>query len=306
MILTRRLVGRHGRTPSILDRTAIVLLATMAAILGAANTVRAACADGPDTAVAIQFADSVFVGRVVALSNLHRSATMEVLEIWKGPDLSGQVEVEGASSGSTVVGPDDRFYVLGSTYLVVPNGSGPPFFDDTCSGTMPYTALGGQIPAEYTDAVGAVTARIPAVAASESPASNPLSGVDGSVLFLSVGGAAVAALAFWLVRRRRKTRGVSPGAESARFVATENQPAREKDELETQLPRAPQESASPGRHQKRSSRRQAKQDRSRSNGVRDGVGGKRSRRFGRSGLSNLEAVRKKTRRIKARQRRGRS
>ncbi len=252
----------------------------------------------------MQFADSVFIGRVVALSDLHRAATMEVLEIWKGPDLSERVEVQGASSSSAVVGPNDRLYVLGGTYLVVPFGRASPFYDDACSGTILYAPRGGQIPAEYRDAVGAENPRIPA-AAESSPRPVPSGAVDGSVLLLGGGAVLLAALAIWFLGRRKKTRGVSPGPEPI-FAVPEVHPApREQNPPDSSLAPSPGKSTSSDRPQKRRSPRHAKGNRARSNGARSGAGAKGPPRFGRSGLSNLESVRRKTRRFKAKQRKAR-
>jgi hypothetical protein len=114
---------------------------------------RAACAGPVPQAEGVAAASSVFVGRVVALTDLDRTATMDVVEVWKGPNLPRQVIVHGGGLDTAeALDADDRTYKVGLTYLVVPDNSAPPFFDSTCSATTAFSPAGA-IPADLVDAV---------------------------------------------------------------------------------------------------------------------------------------------------------
>lgn len=291
----------------------------------------AACASPPDPVAAMTMADVVFVGSVAEVSDLGRVATMDVLEIWKGPDIGTPVVVNGSFSGGDVVGSNDRTYQLGQTYLVVPFGTRAPFFDEVCSATRTFTPSGGTIPGPYQQAVGAVTARVPTPSAAAEP------GGGGSTGPLVVGGVAglcaLMALVVWRMRRKQKPTRVKLGTappEVARPAAREeslprpkpSRAARKKQRADKKAAKkaaklagkkaeAPGidpgkrrgrsrretvagEVASSGRRSRRERRdKKAKAGRSRSARAP-------SVRFSRSGISNLEAMRKKTRRVKGR------
>lgn len=283
----------------------LTALAVLAAALAASTSAAYAQCGPPSTLErSLAQAEVVFVGRVVAVEDLNRQATMEVVEIWKGPDISGSVQVQGASSASQAVGPDDRTYVLGATYLVVPFGSSSPYYDDACSATMPYTPQGGQIPAQYRDAVGASAARLPAVTAPGETAAPPDGGLS---LPIWIGGGAVVLLALWLATRRRKkasraTRDPEPAmpvAPPPQLEEPAEQPANEREPAGKPARRK----TKPGKGKK--SRRTApavkKARRARRTRAVPSPQTARPSRFGKSGLSNLETVRKKSRKIKRKQ-----
>ena len=145
---------------SIRRFTISVLLALGAGLvmIGNADPAYAACAESPDIVEALTEADVVFVGSVYSVSSNDRIAVMEVVEVWKGPDLQAAVGVHGDDPHNPGVGPDDRTFEVGRTYLVVPENGKPPFQDSLCTATMLYRPT-GEIPPEYKYAVGASQVR---------------------------------------------------------------------------------------------------------------------------------------------------
>ena len=190
------------RRPQWWRLAVVALIAAAAAVVIPPPAAHAACGSVVDQASAIRQADSVFVGRVVDTADFSRLATIDVLEIWKGDDLAPRVIVNGSFSGSPQIGPNDRVFTLGATYLVVPFGSRSPFFDEACSGTALFSPLGGLIPPQFHDAVGATTGRVvnQQIASDEAP--QP---AGGPALWLYAGGGllVVALVALTLRRRRR-------------------------------------------------------------------------------------------------------
>ena len=156
--MTRR-GGLHFRS-GIAARILLASIVVSTAAVVAAVPAHAACNSPVDQIDAAARADSVFVGLVTNVSDSSRKATIQVLETWKGPDLPAEVSVNGSFAGSSAIGPNDRTFTLGATYLLIPFGSRPPFFDEACSGTGLYVPAGGVIPARFHDAVGATTARL--------------------------------------------------------------------------------------------------------------------------------------------------
>ena len=262
-------------------------------VTGTVAPARAACNKPVDQITAMNLADSVFVGQVMELSDVNRVATMRVLEIWKGPDLGAQVTVNGSFSGSPQVLLSDRTYVLGATYLVVPFGRRSPFFDEACSGTRPYSPLGGQIPPQFQNAVGTPTARMPAAFGVADDTSDG-SGRAGSLL---IGGGVLAALGLVLLARRRRKRAAAAATKDA--SAQPYRPPGTPATLRRKPVREPVEpkvfAAVAGRKTRRSQRTPRVPP----------ADNMRSSRFSKSGLANLEAVRKKTRRIREKQRKAR-
>jgi hypothetical protein len=250
----------------------------------------AACNTTVDQVVAVRQADSVFVGRVTELADFNRSATMAVLEIWKGPDLPASVVVNGSFSGSPQVGANDRTYVLGATYLVVPFGNRAPFFDEACSGTGLYSPAGGLIPGQFHDAVGATTGRIPDIPAATTPGSDEPAGV--SPLVLGGAGAVVLVLMVLVLRRRKRGGRVVPAATAPVPLAGPPSPApsrSRKAEKPLTTVSATAAVASVAGRKKRKARKTLK--------VGSATGSK-SDRFHRSGMSNVASTRKKIRKRK--------
>jgi hypothetical protein len=88
----------------------------------------------------LQAARAVFVGTVVSVSDRGRRAQVSVETIWKGPDLPREVEVLGSSAGSGGATSIDRTFQANQRYLFVLADERPPFTDNSCSATQPFTA----------------------------------------------------------------------------------------------------------------------------------------------------------------------
>jgi hypothetical protein len=82
----------------------------------------------------------MFVGMVVSTSDGGRRARVRVESIWKGGSLPAYVDVSGSqASGPTTATSIDRTFESGWRYLFVPFNDRPPFQDNNCSATQPYT-----------------------------------------------------------------------------------------------------------------------------------------------------------------------
>lgn len=91
----------------------------------------------------------VFVGNVVSTTNGGREATVKVESIWRGPSLLTYARVIGTPDRAAQATSVGRTYEVGRRYLFVPQNSSPPFQDNNCSATQPYTsALASQAPAD--------------------------------------------------------------------------------------------------------------------------------------------------------------
>lgn len=280
---------------------AVALMLAMPLILISSPPARAACSNAVDPAAKMADADAVFVGRVTEVSDFGRLATMEVLEIWKGPELPPEVVVNGSFSGSDQIGASDRTFIAGNTYVVVPLGSRSPFFDEACSGTHLYVPT-GTIPARFQKAVGVDAPRMPAAPASGAAASDD--GSAGVNLPLLAGAAAGALLIMWMVARRRKRRAAvldrdstpAPPAQSPAEPTDGDRPAKRAKQPQPEpapAAAATAVAAVAGRTRKRFRPLRA---------IGRALSGIFSKlRRSRSGLQSLEAIRKKTRKIKEKQ-----
>jgi hypothetical protein len=85
----------------------------------------------------IEEAPTVFTGIVRALGNEGRTATVDVIRVWKGGPLPKRVQVRGTiATQSKVITALDRLYAQGSTYLFLPTaGASPRFIENRCSAT---------------------------------------------------------------------------------------------------------------------------------------------------------------------------
>ena len=106
------------------------------------ETASASCALSRPFATILKTAPVIFVGKVVFTTDQGRHASVRVLDVWRGRGIPRSVTVWGSpnvQSGFTSV---DRKYSRGTVYLFIP-ASGqptPPYDDNICSGTRPYTA----------------------------------------------------------------------------------------------------------------------------------------------------------------------
>lgn len=84
---------------------------------------------------AIRDAQVVIVGTVTSTENMGRFATVEVHEIWKGPELPATVLVLGGAEPGTVTSID-RSFTVGARYLFVAGLDGQGrLTDNACSAT---------------------------------------------------------------------------------------------------------------------------------------------------------------------------
>jgi len=151
----------------------------------------ASCAALPGAGNPFTTAPVVFVGTVLSTSDSDRRARVKVESVWRGPDLLTYVEVNGSPvSGPFSASSVDRHFQAGIRYIFVPSNGAPPFDDNSCSATQPYTQ--------------AIAQQAPADARQPRPGGDP--GEPGwwppviAALLLLTGGALVAAL--YLLRRR--------------------------------------------------------------------------------------------------------
>jgi hypothetical protein len=189
-------------------RPFLLLLVALAAVTSA-PAAEASCIQAPPLRQAIDEADVVFVGTVLALDHDGRTATFRVEEIWKGT-LGETVVVHGgpgfeaiesaAARGQGVASSVDRTYSAGKRYLVLPWGkSGGLLRDSICSSTQPYTDdMAGLRPA---------TAH-PPLAEGDGPA--PTSPADddrtGPLLWMLLGALAVLGAALTVLWARLRAR----------------------------------------------------------------------------------------------------
>lgn len=135
---------------------AALAVATLGTVPAAAQT-ELGCA--PDAAIQTRIADAptVFVGTVRTLGNKGRTATVDVIRVWKGGPLPRRVQVTGTiATQSKVVTALDRLYAVDRTYLFLPtSGATPRFTEDRCSATRQLTPeLAAAAPAQTQPPVG--------------------------------------------------------------------------------------------------------------------------------------------------------
>lgn len=175
-----------------------------AILLGAPASAAAACPQPQPTEAALANASVAFVGTVTAASDRDRIADVEVIAVWKGPDLRHQVSVWGTSAVGAAPASTDGRFAVGATYLIIPENTREPFLATSCSATQIYADGGLLIPVAYQDDVGATTGRSPANVAAV-PAEIPPLPNRTLVAGVAVVGLGTAALGI-LVRRRSARR----------------------------------------------------------------------------------------------------
>jgi hypothetical protein len=108
-----------------------------AALLGIATPAIASCTDRPTPKEALEGNEVVFVGQVIETVQQGRVAVVEVESIWKGGDIIGVTQVEGAGGDSA--NRDDRTFETGLRYVFFPRNDEPPFRADACTATTELT-----------------------------------------------------------------------------------------------------------------------------------------------------------------------
>jgi len=176
-----------------------ILLSLSFAVTLAGAAAAADCDDPSDLQTALRNADSVFVARIVSVSDGGVSAVAAVDAVWKGLDLEQTVNLIGGDSADKTSGRT-RIHIVGQRYLVVAAWSRNAFTDDLCTATSLFNGLANQIPSQYQDAVGAVEPRLPSAAA----VSEDVDGAEGlPTRAITIGALSVVliVLAAFLLRR---------------------------------------------------------------------------------------------------------
>jgi len=121
---------------------AVTLLVGATPPAGAQVEVGCAADTATDIEARIDAAPTVFTGTVRALTNQRRTATVDVIRVWKGRVLPKRVEVRGTIATQSKVNTAlDRVYGRGSTYLFLPTaGASPRFVENRCSATRILTS----------------------------------------------------------------------------------------------------------------------------------------------------------------------
>ena len=112
-------------------------------LLGMPATALASCREPPPIEEAMKSAEIVFVGTVTSTSNRDSWASVEIEEIWRGPDQPASVLVKGGPGGNSATSVD-RTFQAGAKYLFFPlvNPDGEPLAgqalaltDNSCTST---------------------------------------------------------------------------------------------------------------------------------------------------------------------------
>ena len=119
---------------SRLTRAVLTTAGALAALLVAAGPAAASCAESPPMEQAIEDAKAVFVGTVSAVADEGYQATVQVHEVWKGPDRAPVEEVSGSPSSGARTSVD-RSYEAGVKYLFVLHDDQSPLEDNICTKT---------------------------------------------------------------------------------------------------------------------------------------------------------------------------
>lgn len=89
---------------------------------------------------AAQTAELVFVGTVAETSNHNSWASVQVEEVWRGPDQPAAVIVKGGPAGNMATSVD-RFFEVGMKYLFFPyTDESGGLADNSCTNTVQWSA----------------------------------------------------------------------------------------------------------------------------------------------------------------------
>jgi len=108
------------------------------ALLGSPARALASCLQPPPIEAAVNSAEILFVGTVTATSNRDSWATVQIEEIWKGPDQPASVLVKGGPGGNAATSVDRTFQV-GVKYVFFPYLDGATLADNACTSTTPWS-----------------------------------------------------------------------------------------------------------------------------------------------------------------------
>jgi hypothetical protein len=139
----RNVPFRPGRALGlVMIKTWVAALFAVSAfyVIGTAG-VEASCVMPRPLPESVATAPLVFVGTVVSTADGDRVAHVKVESIWKGHNLPTYIDVHGSpASGFGVATSVDRRYRAGERDLFVLFSDQPPYQDNSCSATQPYTA----------------------------------------------------------------------------------------------------------------------------------------------------------------------
>lgn len=103
------------------------------------GTATASCGEMPPIDEHLSAAEIVFVGTVVSLTNVDRTALVDVHEVWSGAALPAQVTVHGGMDDPQTMTSVDRTYSVGVRYLFAVTIQGDRMSDDACTATREWT-----------------------------------------------------------------------------------------------------------------------------------------------------------------------
>jgi hypothetical protein len=131
----------------------------MLGALGSPPVVMADCQMPPAIEEAVETADIVFVGTVTQTSNRNSWASVEVEEVWKGPDQPAAVVVKGGPGGNSATSVD-RAFEPGLRYVFFPYVDPTlGLADNSCTSTTQWsTELEALRPADFRQPIGAAPA----------------------------------------------------------------------------------------------------------------------------------------------------
>lgn len=198
----------------------ILALLAAAPAYGAAPAL-ASCATSGDLEDAVAQAGVLFVATATSTNARGTEAEMDVIAIWKGPDLPETVTIDGATGEELSL---HRRFVAGQTYLVFPLNYAEPFQDNQCTATRAYTTTGLAIPPYLVDVVGEETAR-PPIATVEASAEG---GLSATPVLIAVGGGILLYGAFVGTRRWRARRADTGLAQSLMLSRVGKRPGTER------------------------------------------------------------------------------
>jgi hypothetical protein len=100
----------------------IFVLSLLIVLVALSRPAAASCLPAPPVQGRLAESPLVFVGTVLSTTNRDRIAQVRVEEVWKGPDLPGEVDVRGTPVGQeeNAVSSVDRTFRVGHRYLFVP------------------------------------------------------------------------------------------------------------------------------------------------------------------------------------------
>jgi hypothetical protein len=126
-----------NRMDALLTVSSAAALAVLA-ILIVPNVALADCMMPPPVDNAVQTADILFVGTVTATANRNSWATVQVEEVWRGPDQPSTLLIKGGPGGNAATSVD-RSFEVGTKYLFFPYVDPQAgLSDNSCTSTQPW------------------------------------------------------------------------------------------------------------------------------------------------------------------------